>query len=120
MGVKANWHVDDLLADTDQDPFDEVRETRVEDVGRPIDLSGDEPRLVARTIELVRAESELYNRGVRCPIRERPDTTCSACPVARPGRGALGQLCAVGIEQDQVFTTLAVMREAPDALPAAS
>lgn len=117
MGVKANWHVDDLLADADQDPFDEVR---VEDVGRPIDLSGDEPRLVARTVELVRAESQLYHEGVRCPIRDRPDTTCSACPVARPGRGKLGQLCAIGIEQDQVFTTLAVMREAPDALPAAS
>ena len=105
MSVKAKWFDDALPVMGDDDPFAE----RIEDVGRPIDLTG-EPRLNERLIELVNAESELYNRGVTCPIKDRDDTACSACAIARDDDSPLATLCSIGAEQERVCTALAVLR----------
>lgn len=105
MSVKAKWF-DDVLPDAgDDDPFAE----RIEDVGRPIDLSG-EPRLNERLIELVNAESDLFNQGVTCSIKDRSDTACSACPVSRSDDTPLAALCAIGAEEERVCTALAALR----------
>jgi hypothetical protein len=111
VSVKANWHTEvDVPPLTD--PFANFVEqpvipVAVEDVGKPIDLSSSQPQLRRRLIELVRTESQLYNRGVRCEIRERDDTSCCSCPM----RGRIERveaLCDVGCEQEQVLTTLAI------------
>lgn len=108
MSVKAKWF-DDVLPDQgDDDPFAET--PAVEDVGRPIDLTGQAPRLNERLVELVNAESELFNRGVTCAIKERSDTACSACPVSRKDGSPLASLCSVGKEQERVCTALAALR----------
>lgn len=105
MSVKAKWF-DDVLPDTgDDDPFAE----RIEDVGQPIDLTG-EPRLNERLIELVNAESELFNQGVTCSIKDRQDTACSACPVSRSDDSPIAKLCAIGAEEERVCTALAALR----------
>lgn len=83
----------------------------VEDVGRPIDLVRGEARLNRRLVELATEEGRLWERGVRCPIKDRPDTTCSACPVfVLDTNRPLAQLCALGTEQERTLTTLAVER----------
>ena len=108
MTVKARWY-EEIPASTGGDPFSEP-ETRVEDVGFPIDLR-DEPRLNARLVSLLEVEAALYRRGVTCSIRDRDDTCCSACPVARTDSAdPLWPLCRVGREQESVLTQLAVMR----------
>jgi hypothetical protein len=103
VSVRANWFLDELVVEV---PAVVV----VEEVGQPIDLHGD-PRLNRRLVELVAEEGHLYDRGVTCAIKDRPDTACSACPVAVVDPDdPHGQLCAVGIEQERVLTTLAVQR----------
>lgn len=109
MTVKANWYVTDLLADAagDDDPSD----GRVEDLGKPIDLDTDEPRLVQRVEELVDAERKLYNLGVTCELKYRSGVSCSACPLATPFSGTpRGRLCQISREQERVLTLLAISR----------
>ena len=102
MSVRANWFLDELIVE-------EV--PAVEEVGQPIDLHHGDARLNRRLVELVALEGRLWDRGVRCAIKDRPDTACSACPVfVHEGDGALGPLCALGVEQERVATTLAVQR----------
>lgn len=107
MTARANWFVQAVTdLDDEPDPF----EMPVEEVGRKIDLRDPKAALQLRIEELVQREANLFNAGVCCPIKERPDTTCHACPVSRAGdrEVALGALCRVGREQESVLTELAV------------
>jgi hypothetical protein len=102
MAVRANWFLGDLVV---EEP------PTVEEVGQPIDLQTGEPRVNRRLVELLTEEGQLYDRGVTCAIKDRPDTACSACPAFQfEGEGRLSRLCAVGIEQERLLTTLAVQR----------
>jgi hypothetical protein len=113
-GVRANWFVDDLNVATD-DPF----LGDPEEDGQPIELGGDLARLGRRLVELAHQEQTLATAGVTCPIKDRPDTCCSACPV-RGSDEALSSLCDVGQEQERVCTRLAVAREHSGHEPASS
>lgn len=109
MSLKANWHVEALLADADDS--DDDTGPRVEDVGKPIELDADEPRLVTQLVDLVDREKELHRLGVTCAIKDRQETCCSACPIAQPFSGTrAGRLCAIGREQEQLVTAIAVRR----------
>jgi hypothetical protein len=105
-GVRADWFVE-APAD-DDDPF----EAPVEEVGVPIDLR-TEADLFARLHELLRLEGELDGAGIRCAIRERQSSVCSACPVSRAADPAPGlpALCRCGVDQDRVLSTIAVVQE---------
>lgn len=104
-GPRANWYTD---VDPDGPALGEQSE--IERVGKPIDLSGA-PALNQRLIELVNMEGVLHARGVRCAIKDRDDTTCSACPVAAEGStDPLYPLCALGRNQERVSTELGVLR----------
>lgn len=108
MTTRANWHTAELaeLADWAEDPF----EAPIEEVGAPIDLGGPEARLHIELAELVRREANLDRVGITCPIKDRPDTTCHACPVSEAARREkpIGSLCRLGREQERVLTALAV------------
>lgn len=107
MAVRANWHVPSTSA-RDGDPLAGAPQRRVEDVGKPIDLTGP-PKLNERLVELVGAEGALADRGVTCAIKDRADTTCSACPIACVDEiEPIAALCRVGKEQERVLTLLAV------------
>jgi len=108
VSVRANWHIEDLIADADAD---DGPATRVQDVGKPIDLDADEPALVQRLNEVVAHEKDLYHLGITCPIKDTGGACCSACPLAGPFAGTpRGRLCAIGQEQDRLVTTIAVRR----------
>lgn len=80
----------------------------------PIQLGEETAQLNERIAELVRTEGRLYNAGVRCTIKDRPDTSCSACPISAHNDAAapLNALCRTGREQERVLTEMAVVVEA--------
>lgn len=100
MTVKARWFNADAIPAA---PAQDVR-----DVGKPILLRGEQ-QLNERLIALVNAESDLFNQGISCAIRDRPDTTCCSCPVAGVN-AELRNLCDVGQEQERTLTAIAVQR----------
>lgn len=99
MAVKAQWFVPDLVADG-PDPLGE--EVDVTEVGVRIDLRDDPDVLFNRLRELLDAESRLFNDGVRCVVKDKADTSCNACPF----RGRYGELCSVGVEEEEVITRM--------------
>ena len=109
MNVQSNWFVERIEAGADAgDPF----ALPVEEVGQRIDLRDPAAVLDVRLHELVMREARLFSSGVSCAIKERPDTTCHACPVskAHDPSDRFGALCRVGREQERVCTELAVLR----------
>lgn len=117
-GVQANWHVELLDGAVEDDPFEEM--TRVEDVGKPIDLSTGVPFLHDRLGELVREEGSLFAAGVTCAVKDSRDASCSACPIRSDDPfDPRSALCAVGVQQERVLTLLTIHAKRPDALPAA-
>lgn len=107
--ARANWFVEQAISlDDEPDPFS----MPVEEVGERIDLKDPAGALQIRLTELLRRESNLFNASVTCAVKDRPDTTCHACPIsmAHDREHALGALCRVGREQEIVLTELAVLR----------
>lgn len=113
MTTRANWHTAELaeLTDWPEDPF----EAPIEEVGTPIDLGSPEARLNVELVELLRRENNLDQAGITCAIKDRPDTTCHACPVSEAARREkpIGSLCRLGREQERVLTELAVYQVTP-------
>lgn len=109
MTIKARWGSDELVVPTG-DPFYE----RVEQIGLPIVLHADHAEVNERLIALVQEEGRLHNAGIRCAIRDRDDTSCSACPLSahEDPSSALHRLCQVGREQELLSTELAIATEA--------
>lgn len=108
MSTRANWFIAQLASlDDEPDPFD----APIEEVGQRIDLRDPKERLDMRLRELIERESNLFNKGVTCPIKERSDSCCHACPVSKASEhnDALAVLCRVGREQEAVLTELAVL-----------
>lgn len=96
--------LDDPLGD-EPDPFD----MPIEEVGEPIDLSDTTARLDVRLRELLAHEGRLFTRGVTCPVKDRDDTTCTACPLSQAGTShRLSPLCRIGRETENVLTRLAI------------
>lgn len=107
MTAKANWFVERAAGlDDGPDPFS----VPIEEVGRRIDLRDPKAAAELRLQELLTRETNLFNAGTSCPIKERSDTTCHACPVsqAHDPESRLGVLCRIGREQEVVLTELAV------------
>lgn len=104
MSTRANWHLRDLQLPTEDDPFEDFEASA--DV---IDLTAPREELEAHLSELVRREGVLFNSGITCAIKDRPDTTCHACPLftTDPNEARFG-LCKVGREQERTCTALAV------------
>lgn len=111
MSTRANWHTAELDLD---DPLggDDPFAMPIEEVGDPIDLRDRGARLQLRLRELCKKEGNLDRNGVTCPIKDRPDTSCLACPIseAADDTSTRGPLCRIGREQERVCTELAVER----------
>lgn len=106
MSVRANWFVG-----LDDEPATGVprslppAEERVEDVGVPFDLR--EPgSLMAEIERLIAQESALFNQGITCAVKDRSDTSCSACAYAHHEEDGhpLQPLCHTGREQERALT----------------
>jgi hypothetical protein len=107
--TRAHWPVAAFDVPT-TDPFAEL--LPVEQVGTPISLDTDIASLSKEVESLMWKECKLFNVGVTCPIKDHPDTHCSACPVSKHDQpdDPLSPLCRLGREQERVHTTLAVKR----------
>lgn len=106
MGTQANWFVAAVESASDEsDPW----RAPIEEVGARIDLRDPQATLQLRLQELVHREVNLFNAQVTCPIKDRADTSCHACPVSEAGtESALSALCRLGREQESVLTEMAV------------
>lgn len=113
MGTRTRWHGEIVVPEGD--PF----EQRVEQLGMPIQLSNGRAELETKLVELVTQEGLLWNSGVRCEIKDVPDSTCSACPLSAHDdpNSSLQALCLVGRAQERVLTEItcakALGRERP-------
>lgn len=109
FGARVDWGIQDVTPEAD-DPF--AGYGGAEQQGLPIDLSADEPVLQEKLIELVNSEGALAERGVTCALKNRPDSTCNACPISQhEGSGEMATLCKVGRKQEQVVMELHVLRD---------
>lgn len=108
MAVKTQWFVPDLVGD-EVDPFDDEM-ADVTEAGVTIDLRDDPDELFDKLRGLLDAEQHLYGRGVTCAVKNRRDTSCAACPF----QGRYGELCNVGVQQEEVVTRMA-FSEGPSA-----
>jgi hypothetical protein len=109
MTARANWFTaEEIELGDEPDPF----AVPIEEVGQRIDLRDPHAALQIRLTELLHREAALFNADVTCTIKDRPDTTCHACPVskAHDPKQALCVLCKIGREQEIVLTELAVLQ----------
>lgn len=108
---KTDWHLG-LVAEDDGDPF--AHAGPIEQIGLPICLDGDEAVLHERLTELLESEEALKARDVRCGLRERPDSNCSACPIAQDDYpdGPLYVLCRVAKAQERTIMEIAALNTA--------
>lgn len=106
MAVTADWF-NDLGAVGDGDPLG----PRIADVGQPIDLLGDEPKLNKRLLSLLRQEEELAAAGTTCDIKGHGDSTCSACPLRHTDPlDTMTPLCKAGVTMERTLTALVIAR----------
>jgi hypothetical protein len=107
MTLRADWFTGQGTGLQESDPF----AVAVEEVGERIDLLDPRAKLELRVRELLYREGNLWQVGVTCPIKDRGETSCHACPVslAHDRTQALGTLCRIGREQETVVTELTVL-----------
>lgn len=108
MAVVANWFAN-LTENEDADPLG----PRVEKVGKPIDLSGDEPKLNEKLVGLLRQEDELRQAGTTCKVRNEDNSTCAVCPLRHTDPlDTMTPLCTVGVAMERTLTAMAIIRVA--------
>lgn len=106
MAVTANWF-QDVGTVEEGDPLG----ARVADVGKPIDLLGDEPRLNQHLIALLGQEGELAEAGTACALKEHRDMTCMACPLRHTDPlDTMTPLCTIGVQMERTLAALVVAR----------
>jgi hypothetical protein len=109
LTAKAQWFVEAVvpLDDDQANPFN----MPIEEVGERIDLREPGAILELRYAELLNREANLSDAGLTCPIKDRPDSTCHACPVsqAHDPEVRLSALCRIGREQESTLTEMAVI-----------
>lgn len=108
MTAKANWFVQ-AIEGLDDEP--DLFAAPIEEIGERIDLRDPKQALSMRFDELLRREGNLFASGLTCPIKDRSDSTCHACPVSKASDGdaPLSVLCRLGREQETCLTELAVI-----------
>lgn len=112
MAIAADWHLTDLPSAERTLEYDPLTDPSYAPPIPPIDLSTPEPQLDEHLKSLLDQEASLFDRGIVCPIKDKPDTTCLACPVsaARDYGDPKGQLCRVGQEEERVTTVMIAKR----------
>lgn len=111
MAVRADWHEDAVVAVSapGSSPFDLASSVAMRDLPLSLDLTVEQ--LGDKIRALFKREKFLFDRmGLSCPVKDKCDTTCLACPLneANDPESRKGSLCKVGMAQDQAETLLAV------------
>jgi len=107
MTVRAVWHLQDFM-DAQDDPFDTV----VYSSGLVIDLTGDEHELEAALKATLRVESQLFDRGLVCELKDGGQD-CLSCPIPQMNPAErLSRLCRLGKDQVNIMDRLEDRRQA--------
>ena len=117
MAIKADWHEGEAAAIGPDDPFALASSLGMGHSPLTIDVSLDDLR--DRLKRLLKREKFLFDKmGISCPIKDRCDTSCLACPLneANDPDSPKGGLCRVGVEQEQCETLFAIKID-PDHAP---
>jgi hypothetical protein len=108
--VKVDWHEDATTAPgSGSGPFDLASSSLV--AAGPLTNDFTPAQLREKIVHLFKREKFLFDRmGISCPIKDRCDTSCLACPLneAADPDSVKGSLCRVGVEQERAETLLAV------------
>jgi hypothetical protein len=117
VSVKASWHRAVVVEIDDSDPFADTPPlpsrsraaapvpVDVREVGRPIDLSGEQADLSRRLIDTVNAQQEAIDAGAQdCDLRWEVSVSCHACPLFSPDN----RLCVLAREQEVIETQMTV------------
>lgn len=80
----------------------------------PVVLDDGRAELNHKLAALVNDESRLWNAGIRCAVKDDPESTCLACPLSAHAdeTSSLRALCLVGRAQEVVLTQIACAKEA--------
>lgn len=111
MATRTNWHTVAPQVDTD-DPFEGIEVEQPGEMWPIIEHAPENepvvpPDLAQRFRELLYREGRLAEEGIRCSIKDRPDTCCSACPLRGTARaGNRVKLCTVGCLQEETFMAM--------------
>lgn len=109
--TRTRWHTSvDLPADDGADPFNGAG--AIEQIGLPIDLRPSHAELTVRLKDLLESEGELFTRGVRCDLKEKDDSTCSACPISHHEEDGhpMATLCRIGREEESTVMDLYLLK----------
>jgi hypothetical protein len=120
MAIRADWHEGSEVEDGPvSDPFALASSATMAYSPLSLDLTLDD--IGERIKRLFRRERFLFDMGIECPIKDKCDTSCLACPLneANNPDSSRGRLCKVGVEQEQAETMHAVLRD-PDHAPTAT
>lgn len=112
-GVKANWHLADLMADDDSDPLD------IRTIAKPIDLTGGVAALERELQASLRIENRKFNEGVYCELKLTEDWptayTCRTCPQRTEDPGnPLAAICAMSLRQIEIMDQITALRTSSD------
>lgn len=112
-GVRANWHLADLMSDDDSDPLD------IRSVAKPIDLTGGEAALQRELQASLRIENRKFNQGVYCDLKLTEDWptafSCRTCPQrTEDPNNPMAAVCAMSMRQIEIMEQMAALRTSSD------
>ena len=114
MSIGAEWHFEEAaFATVQRSGYDPLVDPAYAAPMPPISIHTSTAELDSYALGLLEQEAQLFDDGITCPIKDKRDTTCLACPVsaARDHSEPKGKLCRVGQEQERVATVLVAQRE---------
>lgn len=123
MAIGARWHFDAPSLGTEQrSSYDPLTDPVYEAPMPPISLDTSEAKLNDHAKSLLAQEARLFDEGVVCEIKDKPDTTCLACPISchRDTGNPKGLLCRISQEQERVGTVLVAKRAGLTPAPVAA
>lgn len=107
-GVKANWHLADLMPD-DSDPMD------VRTVGKPIELDADVARLRMELRGSLSIENRLYNQGISCELKLQDGWSCRTCPHRTEDvEDPLSRICRMSMRQLEIVDEIDALSRSRD------
>jgi hypothetical protein len=106
VATRANWHLDVELEDL---PLTPSSTPTVERVGVEIDLLASPEDLERALSATIAEEGALWEQGISCELKTRPDMTCAVCPLR--GTDVRRDLCEVGVRQERLLSRLTVVRD---------
>jgi hypothetical protein len=115
MGIGANWHMGGATpaaSDDAPDPFADGASTAP---SLPT-IEASEEELFDLLGRLLKREGRLFNLGIMCPLKDKGECVCSACPISHHNdpESDLFHLCQIGRDQELVEMTILAKRRLED------